>query len=824
MKPFPQLPILEVIPRLKQLLRQDLFLMLHAPPGAGKSTLLPLTLLEEPWLGDQKILLLEPRKLAAKSIAQRMAQLLGEPLGERVGYRVRFDTCVGQNTQIEVITEGILTRMMQQDNALTDVGLVIFDEFHERSLHADLGLALGMEVREFLRQDLRLLIMSATLDSRLLAGQLHIPLVESQGKQYPVELHYGAGADLYSLPETISAVIGNALTAHAGDVLAFLPGQGEIKKTEKILRDRHPEMAVYSLYGQMPFGKQQAALLPHPQGKRKMVLATAIAETSLTIEGIRIVVDGGFMRSSQYNPNTGLNRLVTLPVTQDTATQRAGRAGRLGPGVCYRLWTKASQDKLLPFREPEMLQADLASLALELHKWGISDPRELSWVTPPPQGHWEEAVTLLEHLGALDAGKITAHGQALHGFPSHPRIAHLLVYSKDLNLESLATDLAAVLEEKDPLPAARGVDINLRIEGLRRFRMAKKGPKEFVKIEKAAQSFRKLLGIQAENGPVDPYQTGMLLAQAFPERIASARPGNQALFQLANGRMASMDRKDDLAREPWIAIAHVNEGEKTGRIFLAAPLSPTDLRPMVRIVPRIYWDAQEESVLAVEEWKIGQIRLQKKNLPTPDPEKVMLVLLETISQLGERFLPFDKKVGQWQNRVLSLRNWNPGAGWPDVRTEQLLSNPKPWLAPYLQGVKSGEDLSKLPLLEILQHSLGFAQQQELDQLAPEHLQLPSGSKVKIEYASSGEPPVLAARLQELFGWSQTPCINEGQVPVLIHLLSPGFKPVQVTQDLESFWNKTYHEVKKELKRRYPRHHWPEDPWNAQAIRGVPRKK
>lgn len=798
--------------------------MLHAPPGAGKSTLLPLTLLDDAWLGNSKILLLEPRKLAAKSIAQRMAQLLGEPLGERVGYRVRFDTCVGPKTRIEVITEGILTRMMQQDNALTGVGLIIFDEFHERSIHADLGLALGMEVRKFLRQDLRLLIMSATLDSRLLADQLHIPLLESQGKQYPVDLHYGPGTDLYSLPEIISSVIGEALSAHAGDVLAFLPGQGEIRKTENILQARYPEMAIYSLYGQMPFSKQQAVLLPHPKGKRKIVLATAIAETSLTIEGIRIVVDGGFMRSSRYNPNTGLNRLVTLPVTLDTATQRAGRAGRLGPGVCYRLWTKASQDKLLPFREPEMLQTDLASLALELHKWGISDPGELNWVTPPPEGHWEEAVTTLEHLGALYSGKITTHGLAVHAFPCHPRIAHLLVYSKELKLESLATDLAAVLEEKDPLPASMGLDINLRIEGLRRYRQASKGQKEFKKIEKAAQSFRQLVGIQPTNGPVDPYQTGLLLAQAFPERIASARPGNQALFQLANGRIASMDRRDDLAREPWIAIAHVNEGEKTGKIFLAAPLSPADLRPMVRIKPRIYWDAQEESVQAVEEWKIGQIRLQIKPLPSPDPELVLKVLLESIASFGERWLPFDKTVCQWQNRVLSLRNWNPDAGWPDVRTDQLLSKPEPWLSPYLQGVKSGDDLKKLPLLEILQHSLSFAQQRELDQQAPERLQLPSGSQVKIEYASSGEPPVLAARLQELFGWSQTPCVNEGKIPVLIHLLSPGYKPVQVTQDLENFWNKTYHEVKKELKRRYPKHLWPDDPWNAQAIRGVPRKK
>ncbi len=824
LKSFPSLPILEVLPRLKALLQDQPSLLLHAPPGAGKSTLLPLTLLEENWLAGKKILLLEPRKLAAKTVAQRMAQLLGESPGERVGYRVRFDTCVGKNTRIEVITEGILTRMMQADNSLSDTGLVIFDEFHERSIHADLGLALCREVRQVLRPDLRLLVMSATLDSRLLAEKLQIPLLESLGRQYPVDLRYCEGTDLYALPSTISSVIGDAVASGEGDILAFLPGQGEIKKTAKILQTRYPELAILPLYGQLPFGRQQAVLLPHPEGKRKIVLATAIAETSLTIEGIRIVVDGGFMRSSRYNPNSGLNRLETLPVTQDTATQRAGRAGRLGPGTCYRLWSRATQDKLLPFREPEIQQTDLASLVLELYKWGISDFRELDWITPPPQGHWEEAVTTLEHLGALESGKITPHGKALHAFPSHPRIAHLLVVSQELDLQALATDLAAVLEEKDPLPAGAGLDINLRIEGLRRFRQSSRGQQEFRKIEKAAQSFRQLIGIQAANGAVDPHQTGLLLAQAFPERIASARPGNQGLFQLANGRMASMERRDDLARETWLAIAQVNERDRTGKIFLASPLSPSDLRPMVKIRPRIYWDAQEEAAQAVEEWKIGQILLQKKTIQSPDPEAIQQVLLETLANSGEKWLPFDEAVVQWQNRILSLKTWNPDADWPDVRTGQLLARAETWLAPYLKGARTASDLKKLPLREILQHSLSFSQQAEADKLAPERIQLPSGSWGAIRYFSSGEPPVLAARLQELFGWRQTPRINANRVPLLLHVLSPGYKPVQVTQDLENFWNQTYHEVKKELKRRYPKHLWPENPWEAQAITGVPRRK
>jgi len=824
LKEFPKLPILEVIPELKKLLQQHPTLLLHAPPGAGKSTLLPLTLLEEDWIGEQKILMLEPRKLAAKSIAQRMAHLLGESTGQRIGYRVRFDSCVSENTKIEVITEGILTRMMQQDNALEGVGLVIFDEFHERSIHADLGLALCREIQQILRPDLKLLIMSATLDSKILAEQLHCPLISSLGKEFPVSIHYRPGTDIFHLPENMAQVIGEAMAEHQGDVLAFLPGQGEIKKTAALVKERFPGLAVYTLYGQMAFGKQQAALLPDPQGRRKIVLATAIAETSLTIEGIQIVVDGGFMRTANFNPNSGLNRLVTLPVTQDTAIQRAGRAGRMGPGHCYRLWSRASQEKLLPFRQPEILETDLASLALELHKWGINDYQQLRWISPPPNGHWLQAVSSLEHLGAIENGKITPHGLALHAIPAHPRIAHLLVYSQVIGQESLATDLAALLEEKDPLPPSLGLDINLRIEGLRRYRQSSGKQRDFSKIEKVAQAYRKILDIPASNAPVDPYITGILLAQAFPERIASARPGNQAHFQLANGKIAAMDRKDDLAREPWIAIAQLHESTGVGKIFLASVLDPQDLKPMIKVMPRIYWDDQVEMVLAVEEWKIGQILLQKKNLKSPDKAQVTQAILSMLKNSGEKWLNFDENVEQWQNRIMSLRVWNGPGSWPDVSTAKLLETVNSWLAPYLSDVKSGQELFRLPLGKILQNSLSYSQQQALNELAPEKILLPSGSTARISYSSSGEPPVLAARLQELFGWSQTPRINENKTPLLVHLLSPGFKPVQVTRDLENFWNQTYHEVKKELKRRYPKHHWPDDPWEAQAVSGVKRRK
>ncbi|SHN31894.1 ATP-dependent helicase HrpB [Cyclobacterium lianum] len=824
MKAFPNLPILEAIPEVKQQLKKHSTLLLHAPPGAGKSTLLPLTLLDEDWLGPQKILMLEPRKLAAKSIAQRMAQLLDESPGQSVGYRVRFDSCAGPNTRIEVITEGILTRMMQQDNALEGVGMVIFDEFHERSIHADLGLALCREIQQILRPELKVLIMSATLDSKMLADQLHCPLVSSEGKEFPVTVHYRPGTDLFNLPEQVSLAAREALAEYPGDVLVFLPGQGEIKKTAKYLKERFPDIAIFTLYGQMAFGRQQAALLPHPEGKRKIVLSTAIAETSLTIEGIQIVIDGGFMRSASFNPNSSLNKLVTIPVTQDTAAQRTGRAGRLGPGHCYRLWSKASQEKLLPFRQPEIRETDLAALALELHKWGINDYHQLEWITSPPEGHWQQAISTLEHLGAIENGKITPHGLALHAIPAHPRIAHLLVYSQEIGQQTLASDLAALLEEKDPLPSSEGLDINLRIEALRRHRSTSAGYRGFDKIEKIARAYRKILDIAPSNGPVDGYMTGVLLAQAFPERIAYSRPGNQGHFQLANGKIAAMDKKDGLAQEAWIAVAQLNEGTAVGKIFLASVLSPADLKPMIKVTPRVYWDEQEETVLAVEEWKIGQLLLQKKPLKSPDKAQTTQALLDMLRKSGEKWLKFDEKVVQWQNRVMSLRVWNGTELWPDVSTGHLLKTVDQWLAPYLTDTKSAAELSRLPLDEILQSSLSYAQQQALNALAPVKLGLPSGSMVRISYFADGEPPVLAARLQELFGWRQTPKINDNKTPLLVHLLSPGFKPVQVTRDLENFWNQTYHEVRKELKRRYPRHHWPDNPWEAQAVSGIRRKK
>lgn len=819
---LPLLPIQEVVPEVKKLLGEQGTLILHAPPGAGKSTLLPLQLMDEPWLDNKKILMLEPRRLAASSIAFRMADLLGEQVGERVGYRIRFDTRISSKTKIEVITEGILNRMIQQDNALEDIGLVIFDEFHERSIHADLGLALCREIQQILRPDMRILLMSATLETEALSNLLSAPVVSSLGKQYPVKVIYSGESDPYLIPEICSQATSKALQETQGDLLVFLPGQGEIKKTAESLKRRHPETAVYQLYGQLPHAQQQAALLPHPTGKRKIVLATSIAETSLTIEGIQVVIDSGFTRSSRFDPKSGLSRLTTLPITKDAADQRAGRAGRLMPGTCYRLWTSATHYNLLPFRTPEILETDLTPLVLELTKWGTKDIHSLTWLTPPPMASIQQAMETLEDIGAIDSGKITAHGEAIYELPCHPRIAHMLLKGKELLTPALATDLAAILEEQDPLDHAPSLDLTLRVEFLRRYRRDKMNMRTVEKIEKVAQVYRKLLQVSPENNPVDPYAVGLLLAYAYPERIASSRPGNQAQFQLANGKLAAIDYKDDLAHQPWLAIGHMDAREKLGKIFSAAPLNPKDLKPMLKRRERITWETKKGGLIMQEEWRIGQITLQQTPLKSPDKTTRLAVVLQAIKNEGKYLLDFTEEVTNWQNRVNCLRQWNPEQGWPDVSTTTLLQTCEDWLIMYLDGVKSVEDLKKIKLIEVLENSLPYELGQLLPQLAPETLEVPSGSKIGIQYQELG-PPILAARLQELFGLMETPSVNSGRQPLLIHLLSPGFKPVQVTTDLKSFWNNTYHEVKKEMKRRYPKHYWPEDPLIAEAVRGVKRK-
>jgi ATP-dependent helicase HrpB len=819
------LPIQSTIPELQKVLDYGQTAIMTAPPGAGKSTLVPLKLLDAAWLAGKKILMLEPRRLAARMIASRMADLLNEKAGETVGYRIRLDTRISDKTRIEVVTEGILTRMLQSDNSLLDYGLVIFDEFHERSIHADTALAFCRESQQVLRPDLRILIMSATIDVAKLSQLLKAKTITGTGKQFPVEVKYAGESDIYHLPELTVRLAVQASREYDGDILIFLPGESEIKKCEELLRKNLPGVLVHPLFGRLSQGRQNAAVFPDKNGRRKVVLATSIAETSLTIEGIKIVIDSGFGRTSKFDPRSGLTRLETVLISRDSADQRTGRAGRLSKGVCYRMWTKASHLNRPSNRNPEIIEADLTSLALELKVWGVSDPGELTWVTPPPTGSLMSSFKLLEELGAIENDKITVHGRKMHQVPAHPRIAHLLLMAKQEGLLPLATDLAALLEERDPLPQQdSGIDINLRIEALRRFRKEKVGSKQFSKIEKVAESYRKHFKAEIDNGSVNPYETGLLLVFAYPERIASARPGNNAQFQLANGRLAMAHHSDDLAYEPWLAVAHLDARDEIGKIFLASPLNPKDLAPMVTNQEVITWDTKSGGLNANVEFRIGNILLQQKPLQNPDETQVSKAILYAIKNEGEQLLSFNDEVEQLQNRVSSLAIWNPENRWPDFSTPHLLELPEKWLQPYLQHIRKNEDLEKLNLKEILFYSLSAMQQNHLEKLAPERIEVPSGSKIKLKYNADGSAPILAVRLQEVFGMTESPKINQGKVDVLMHLLSPGFKLVQITSDLKSFWNDAYFEVKKEMKRRYPKHYWPENPLDAEAVRGVRRRK
>jgi ATP-dependent helicase HrpB len=821
------LPVAEIIPQVQKTLETESTLIISAPPGAGKSTLLPLVLFEEAFLQGKKIIMLEPRRLAARSIAARMSELLNDELGKTVGYRIRFDNCVSAQTKIEVVTEGILTRMLQSDNALENVGMVIFDEFHERNLQADLALALCREAQQVLRPDLRIMIMSATLNIPQLKELLKAPVIESKGKQYPVDIIYTSDADEFLLPELMAQTIARAVKEHDGDVLAFLPGEGEIRKCDELLSANLPGFRIHPLFGMLPQNEQYAAIMPNKQGKRKIVLATSIAETSLTIEGIKIVVDSGFGRSSRFDPASGLSRLETLRISKDSADQRAGRAGRLSAGVCYRMWTQVTHTRLAEHRVPEIMEADLCSLVLELIKWGTDDISKLCWLTLPPKSSLQQAYDTLVQIGALEENtyKLTEHGKQIHALACHPRIAHMLILAETTEMKQSGCDIAAILEERDPLPKDSGIDINLRIEQLRRGRANNTLNNKFKRIEKNSASYRRMLKIEASNEVMDPQEAGLLLAYAYPERIASNRPGNNSQFQLANGKIAMAGHKDDLAHEQWLAIANMDLRDGVGKIFLAAPLNPKDLIHLVKEKQNISWDTRKGGLIAAKELKIGSIVLQSKPLANPDEALVLDAICNALRTEGESLLDLaaDNFV-QLQNRIKSLSIWNKEQEWPDVSTEHLLLTAKEWLGLYIKGIKKPEELKKLDLAECLVNSLSWEQQQLLNKLAPARLEVPSGSKIKIEYNDAGASPLIAVRLQEVFGLADTPTVNNGKIKTVLHLLSPGYKPVQVTGDLKSFWNNLYFEVKKELQRRYPKHSWPENPWEAKPVaKGKPTK-
>ncbi|KAA5837797.1 ATP-dependent helicase HrpB [Pseudomonas chlororaphis] len=840
------LPIDEVLPALREALATRHEAVLEAPPGAGKTTRVPLALLNEPWLAGQRILMLEPRRLAARAAAERLASELGEKVGETVGYRIRLDSKVGPNTRIEVVTEGILTRRLQDDPALEGVGLLIFDEFHERSLDADLALALSLNGRDLFRdeQPLKVLLMSATLEGERLAGLLDdAPILRSEGRMFPVDVRWGRPFQPgeFIEPRLVQTLL-EALNDESGSVLVFLPGQAEIRRVHQQLADalgERPEILLCPLHGELDLAAQRAAIEPATPGKRKVVLATNIAETSLTIDGVRVVVDAGLARVPRFDPGSGMTRLDTQRISRASATQRAGRAGRLEPGVCYRLWSQDQHEQLAAYGSAEILQADLASLALQLARWGVT-PAQLVWLDVPPGAAYAQAQDLLERLGALTAKagedcKLTPHGQAMAELPAHPRIAHLLLRGQALGLANMACDVAALLGERDILRGG-GADLHSRLVLLSGEERAARGAQGGV--QRARQLARQYRGYlrgqpsQAVADPDHPRWLGALLALAYPDRVAQQRRPGGAEYRLANGRAALFSETDSLMKQPWLVIADLGsrQGQREERIYLAADFDPalfdSVLAEQVRCVDQLDWDEREGLLRAERQRKVGELVLSREPLTGLDEAARCQALVNLVRRKGLELLPWTPELRQWQARVALLRQLDLEAKgesqWPDVSDAALLKSLESWLLPYLGKVSRLSHFANLELASIVHSLLPWPLPQRLDELAPHHLTVPSGSSIRLDY--SEQPPILAVRLQELFGLAETPRIAGGRQVVKLHLLSPARRPVQVTQDLANFWRSTYAEVKKDLKGRYPKHYWPDDPLVAEATaRAKPRK-
>jgi ATP-dependent helicase HrpB len=866
------LPIDATLPALREALVRGSSAVLQAPPGAGKSTVVPLALLDEPWAGGKRILMLEPRRLAARAVAQRMSQTLREAVGRTVGYRMRMDTRVSRDTRIEVVTEGVLTRMLQNDPALEGIAAVIFDEFHERSLQADLGLALVLDARENLTPDLRVLVMSATLDgeavARLLGGA---PIVTSEGRMFPVESRFaGKGAPPLpgppfgpsgpvDSPEKITAqLVLRALREETGDVLVFLPGAREIRRVQSMLEGAEfsqlaalpasatprgsaaPSLRILPLFGELPPEDQDAALTPSLPGTRKVVLATNIAETSLTIQGVRVVVDSGLVRRSMFDPSTGMSRLETQRISRASADQRQGRAGRTEPGVSYRAWSEGAHRSLAPFTTPEIVEADLIPLALELASWGTRDPGTLRWLDPPPAAMLASARDVLEKLGALDSnGRITVHGREMASIGVHPRFAHMLLKARNMGRLPLAADLAALLGERDLLRGASGArdaDIRTRIEvmrgegsppGIDRFGLqrARRAAKDLLRQASSASA-------TASGGPNSTAQdrhfytygaedVGVVLAFAYPDRIGRRRAGADGRYTLANGRGAHFADPQGLAKQELLVAVDLDDRERDARILLAAPLTRADIdehmSERLRRRESVEWNSREQAVIARRTVELDAIVLEEKPLPEIPVEAARAAMLTGVRELGMDALPWSRESRDLQARIEFVRKLRaPGdssahtmtdASWPAASDADLATSVETWLTPWLDGITRKEHLARIPLMDVLRSLLTWEQQRELESLAPTHLQVPSGSQIRIDYVDPSAPAI-SVRLQEVFGLDATPRIGGGRTPVTFKLLSPAQRPVQVTRDLASFWRGSYAEVRKDMRGRYPKHYWP----------------
>jgi ATP-dependent helicase HrpB len=847
---LPDAPIAEVLPGLRATLARHRNAVLEAPPGAGKSTIVPLALLDEPWLAGRKLLMLQSRRIAARAVARRLAQLAGGEPGQLVGYRTRLETRVGAATRIEVVTEGILTRMLQDDPALEHVGAVLFDEFHERNLQSDLGLALALDTQRHLRDDLRLLVMSATLGGLPVAALLgDAATVRSTGRAFGVVTHYVAPPPTGSQPrwpepiaQRAARVALRALEQDAGDVLVFLPGASEVRRACDAIAagTQDASLLVLPLYGDLDAAAQDAALQPVPPGRRKVVVATNIAETSLTIEGVRVVVDCGLERRQRFDPDSGMSRLETTTISRASADQRRGRAGRTAPGVCYRLWPESAQAAMAAQSPPEILEADLASLALELACWGVADPASLAWLDPPPAAAFAQARELLRTLAAIDAdGRVTPAGRRMAALGTQPRLAHMIDRGASLGLDALACDVAALLVERDPLRTATGArdpDLRHRVDVL-----AGASPPPGCTVDaRALRSARRTSDLLRRRLPrmrasapttappalATDTAVGLLLAFAYPDRIGRTRGSEPGRYLLRHGRGAVLPGPSALARSEFIVAADLDAGEREAQVRLAAPLDRSLLErhfaDAVTTADEVEWDPRSVSVVARRTRQLGAIVLDERPLGAAAGERLRHAMLDGIRALGLACLPWTADLAQWRARVALVRDHADGpdeaATWPDVADAALLDALESWLGPFLDGVTRREQLGRVDLRAALHGMLDWSRQRRLDELAPTHLVVPSGSRLAVDY--TGAAPALAVRLQEVFGWMDTPRIAGGRVPVTLELLSPARRPVQVTRDLASFWARGYAEVRKELKGRYPKHYWPDDPYAATATRKV----
>ncbi|MBN3563323.1 ATP-dependent helicase HrpB [Aliamphritea spongicola] len=838
------LPIYDVLDELTAALINSPDVILEAPPGAGKTTCVPLALLQEEWLQGQKIVMLEPRRLAARAAAQRMASVLDEKVGETVGYRVRLESAVGPATRIEVVTEGILVRMLQEDPSLEGVGLVIFDEFHERNLDADLGLALCLQGRELFREDqpLRLLIMSATLDGAQIQQLLPAaPLVSSAGRMYPVDVEYLGYRTDKRLEEQVSAAVRQALETESGSILVFLPGQAEIRRAAQQLADIEqlfPQARLLPLFGDLDFARQQRAIAPAKAGERKIVLATSIAETSLTIDGVRVVIDAGLSRYAAFDPNTGMSRLHTRRLSRAASIQRSGRAGRTEPGICYRLWSREQQDQLAPHSDPEITNADLVPLVLQLQLWGVSDPAELAWLDMPPAGAVAQAEQLLMNLSALvtdpvtGAVSITSLGEQMAALPVHPRLARMLIIGAQQGQLALAADIAALLSERSGIDSS---DFSRHLAWLQGDIAASSHTAQLRKrCRQLAGQFSRLVrkqNLSQENltglPPTDHQEDwlAILLSYAYPDRIAARRNPQGHDYLLSNGRAARLKQHDPLHKSEFLVIAEQGgrQGQSVDQIYSAVTLNKSlfdgPLKALTARRDKVEWDTSGERLRSERQVAVGAIVLQRADLPDADPALRVGAILSMLAKRGLHILNWEEATGLRQ-RLAFLHQQDP-ENWPDVSDAALTADLEVWLGPYLDNVRQLSQLKKLNLQDILLARLSWEQQQALNNLAPVSIKLPAGSNARLDYSQS--PPVLAVRLQEMFGCTTTPTIGRGTA-VMLHLLSPARRPLQVTQDLESFWQNSYREVQKDMKGRYPKHYWPDNPLEADPGHSLKKRR